>query len=105
MFSKSKSAMQVALVIFGLVGVIPQAFAQTGDGIILGTVTDATMAVIPNAAVTATNKATGVQYHATTNTSGEYRINNVPAGNYDLDITSSGMQPKKLANVAVDVNR
>lgn len=105
MFPKTKSAMLVALVIFGLLGFVPGMYAQTGDGIILGTISDPTQAVIPNASVTATNKATGVRYTATTNSAGEYRINNVPSGTYDLDIMSSGMAPKKLANVAVDVNR
>src|SRR6516162_2660080 len=104
MFSKTKSTMVIALVV-GLLGFVPAMFAQTSDGIILGTVSDPTQAVIPNATVTATNKATGVQYTGITNSVGEYRINNVPAGTYDIEITASGMTSKKLANQAVDVNR
>ena len=79
-------------------------FAQTSDGIILGTVSDATGAVIPNASVTATNKATNVTYTKRRQRVGEYRINNVPVGSYDVD-KLAGMTPQRLANVAVDVNR
>jgi hypothetical protein len=104
MFSKTKSTLLIALVIFGLVGVVPGLFAQATDGVILGTVTDSTQAVIPNAMVTATNRATGVKYTATTNSLGDYRINNVPVGTYDLEITSSGMAPKQQA-VLVELNR
>lgn len=105
MFSKTKSTMVIALLIVGLLGFVPGTFAQTADGIILGTITDPTQAVIPNATVTATNKATGVKTTATTNSVGEYRLNNVPAGTYDVDVTAQGMTPKKMANVPVDVSR
>ncbi len=79
--------------------------AQATDGIIVGTVADATGASIPNATVTATNKGTGVRYTTTTTGAGDYRINNVPIGAYDVDATASGMTPMKIANVAVDLNR
>jgi len=42
-------------------------FAQAPTGIITGTVTDETGAVIPNATVTISNKATGVARTAQTN--------------------------------------
>ncbi|HEY2379934.1 MAG TPA: carboxypeptidase regulatory-like domain-containing protein [Terriglobia bacterium] len=105
MFSKTRSLMLVALVIVGLVGAVPGLFAQASDGVILGTVTDATQAVIPNAMVAATNKATGIVYTATTNSVGEFRINNAPVGTYDVNITASGMTPQRLANVQVELNR
>src|SRR5579883_1778812 len=105
MFSKTKSTMLLALVMLAMIGLAPRAFAQATDGNIVGTVVDPTSAVIPNASVTATNKATGVQYTAMTNSVGEFRINNVPVGTYDVDITATGMTPKKLANVQVELNR
>jgi hypothetical protein len=105
MLSKTKLTVLIALVVLAVAGLTPSVFAQATDGIILGTVSDATNAVVPNAAVTATNKATNVKYTATTNSVGEYRINNVPVGSYDLDVTASGMTPQKLANVQVELNR
>ena len=47
-------------------------FAQAPTGIITGTVTDETGAVIPNATVTIANKATGVARTAQTNAEGLY---------------------------------
>jgi hypothetical protein len=90
---------------FVLAGLAPAAFCQATDGLIVGNVLDPSGAVIPNASVTASNKATGVQYTATTNMSGDYRINNVPVGIYDIVATSSGMRSSKLAGVSVELNR
>src|SRR5579871_4748560 len=80
-------------------------YAQATDGIIVGTVVDPAGAPIPNAKVTATNQSTGVKYAVTTNETGEYRINNVPVGTYELETTTSGMSPAKLAGVVVELNR
>ena len=84
---------------------VPALNAQATDGTIVGVVSDPTSAPIPNANVVATDKATGVKHTATTNETGDYRINNVPVGAYDVDVTSSGMMHTKLANVAVELNR
>jgi hypothetical protein len=105
MFAKTKSTMLIALVMFAVVGFAPRAGAQATDGNIVGTITDATQAVIPGAAVTATNKATGVVYKGMSNEVGDYRINNVPVGTYDVDVTGGGMAPRKLTNVLVELNR
>ena len=65
MFANKATTALIALVVVALFSSGPRTFAQTSDGIILGTVSDVTGAVIPNASVTATNKATNVQYKAT----------------------------------------
>lgn len=88
-----------------LMSLPPAGFAQATDGIIVGSVVDPSGAVIPNATVTASNKATGIQYTAATNASGDYRINNVPVGNYEIVATSAGMITSKLAGVTVELNR
>ena len=105
MFAKTKSTMLIALVIFAVAGLAPRAFAQATDGNIVGTVTDATQAVIPGAMITATNKATGITYTAMSNAVGDYRLNNVPVGAYDVDVRAGGMTPQKLTNVSVELNR
>jgi hypothetical protein len=105
MFSKTKSTVLIALAILAVAGLTPHAFAQATDGNIVGTVTDATQAVIPAAMIKATNKATGVTYTAMSNAVGDYRINNVPVGTYDVDVTATGMAPRKLTNVLVELNR
>ena len=47
------------------------AHAQTTSGLITGTITDSSGAVIPGAQVQLTNQATGVQRNAVTDSNGE----------------------------------
>ena len=67
------------------------AFAQgTASSALSGTVVDKNDAVIKGATVTATNKATGQTRSATTNDNGEYKIDFLPAGTYDIKVSASG---------------
>src|SRR5579871_1773975 len=68
----------------------PVAYAQAISGEITGTVTDSAGAVVPAATVVATNVATGVVYRSESNSVGEYRIPNVPAGIYDITGSAQG---------------
>ena len=80
-------------------------FAQTTSGDLTGTVFDASGAVVPNTMVTATNEATGVATSTTTTTAGQYRINNLLAGRYDLTFTASGFVKSELKAVDVALNQ
>ena len=79
--------------------------AQATDGNLVGAVTDPAGMQVPNASVVATNRDTGVKYTTTTNAEGEFRLNNIPVGNYDVDTTAGGMAPSKVSGVALDLNR
>ena len=57
---------------------------------IVGSVTDPQGAVIPEAKVTLTNVDTGIQWNQTTNASGEYKVPNLIAGHYRVDVTKAG---------------
>ncbi|HTW67023.1 MAG TPA: carboxypeptidase regulatory-like domain-containing protein [Bryobacteraceae bacterium] len=81
------------------------AFAQTTSGELTGTVYDATGAVVPDATVTATNQSTGVVSTATTTAGGQYRINNLLVGTYDLAVTAAGFTKSEVKNVAVTLNQ
>jgi len=59
--------------------VMPMA-AQTGLGVVRGTVEDASKAVIPNAKVTLTNTATGVSKESQSNADGIYYFGAVQIG-------------------------
>ena len=59
-------------------------FAQAPTGTILGTVTDSTGAVVPNANVTITNKATGNPRSLTTNAEGSFSAPALLAGDYEV---------------------
>src|SRR5580692_9943588 len=82
----------------GLVGLVLLALtstfvlAQAPTGTINGIVTDESGAVIPNASVTVTNKATGVSRSATTNAEGSYSVPALPAGDYDIRTEIKGFK-------------
>ncbi len=77
-------------------------FAQAGTGTIQGTVKDPSGAVVPNAAITATNTATGLTRNTTTSASGGYTITALPPGTYSIGATAGGFSPTKQ-NVVVTV--
>ena len=69
------------------------ALAQAPTGIVTGTLTDESGAVIPNATVTITNKATGVVARtSTTDAQGYYSAPSLPAGDYEVRAEVSGFR-------------
>ena len=62
-------------------------------GSISGTVKDHSGAVIPKAAVTATNRDTGVRQTITTNGTGAYSFPGLPVGHYDVEIAIPASGP------------
>lgn len=79
--------------LFGLsvLAAIPLA-AQTGLGIVTGTVQDASKAAVPAAKVSLTNTATGVLRSADVNQAGIYYFGSVPIGPYHMSVQSAGFQ-------------
>lgn len=79
----------VALVLFSFA--TGNSFAQaTATGTIQGTVLDQTQAVITEAQVVVTNKATGDNRTTLTDETGNYRFNLLAAGAYSVRITKQG---------------
>ncbi|MCW5977079.1 MAG: TonB-dependent receptor [Bryobacteraceae bacterium] len=66
--------------------------AQTGNGVVSGTVLDASRAAIPGAKVTLTQTATGVARSVETTGVGIYYFGSVPIGPYRLEVESSGFK-------------
>ena len=79
-------------------------FGQASDSILVGTVMDPTGAGVPQAKVIATNQNTGVKYDTVANTSGEYRINNVPVGRYDISGSAAGFAGATVSGVDLQLN-
>lgn len=86
-----------------LPGLIICAWAGVG-GNVSGTVKDASGAVVPNAAVSATNIDTGVQTTLTTNGSGFYSFAQLTVGHYNIAITKDGFKPYRRTGVTIDAN-
>ena len=80
-----------------------RAFAQGDTGILTGTVTDATGAVIPGAVITAIDPATNRKLTATTNKAGQYTIVNVPPAAYNITASKGGFATDALAGFSVSV--
>lgn len=79
-----------------------RAQSQT-TGAITGSVTDPSGAVIPGAAVIATNTATGARRQVMTNAAGHYTIAQVDPGTYRVKVTRSGFQTQVQGPVPVAV--
>lgn len=77
--------------------------AQTFRGTILGTVTDASGAVVSGAKVTVKNVATGLERTTQTSADGSYSVPELPLGTYTVTITQSGFQTAVTTGVVVDV--
>jgi hypothetical protein len=97
----------VALAMFALalclVGTAMPAAAQTaGEGSIEGTVTDTTGAVIPHAAVTITNNATGIKTSIDASSAGFFTIAPVLPGTYTVQVVAKGFKTLVQDNVVVD---
>src|ERR1700722_10263019 len=68
------------------------ASAQTDTARVIGTITDSTGAVLPNATVTITDVGTGRVVTATTDGSGQYTVNALAIGKYHVDVTATGFK-------------
>ena len=66
--------------------------AQAPTGTISGIVSDESGAVIPNATVTITNKATAISRAATTNAEGYYSAPALAAGDYEVRVEANGFK-------------
>ena len=73
----------VAFLVLAASGV---AWSQTVQGVITGTITDPTGAVVPGATVTITNVGTNISQSTTTGGDGSYRFPLVPPGNYLVEV-------------------
>src|ERR1700683_140756 len=96
---------QMSLPAVVLMALCVPSFAQTTSGQLTGTVFDPAGAVVPGASITATKQDTGVASTTTSTSAGEYRINNLLAGKYDLTVTASGFTKSELKGVDVTLNQ
>jgi hypothetical protein len=79
-------------------------FGQAVNGTLLGTLTDPSGAVVPNAKVTATETGTGVARVTQTNASGNYVFPDLPPGTYNVVAEASGFKKETRSDLRLDVN-
>ena len=85
-----------------LLGLLPSLYAQSTTQTVQGLVVDSSGAVIPGAAVTLTNVATGVQQTVQTNETGNYTFTLVPVGSYEVRCESGGFKAEVARGVRVE---
>ena len=88
-----------------LAAFLPAAFGQATDSNLVGVVVDASGAAVPNAAIEIQNVATGVKYTTRSATDGQYRLNNVPIGQYNITATAEGFATSSLKGVSLELNK
>src|SRR5258707_14676644 len=93
--------MRVGFVVFCLLLVSSTVFAQAGAGAITGTVSDQAGAVVPGAAIEATNTQTGATYPTESTTTGNYAISQLPVGIYEVTVKVPGFKTYSHTNLAV----
>src|SRR6202521_5271661 len=94
--------LQFCLAVFAVLALTFSAFAQVQNAQFTGTVTDPTGAAIANAKVTVSNPATDLNLSATTNSSGNYTVKEVPIGTYKITVEAPGF--KSVSNAGVTAN-
>ncbi|HWQ55393.1 MAG TPA: TonB-dependent receptor [Bryobacteraceae bacterium] len=77
--------------------------AQATTARVVGIITDASGAAVPNASVVATNTATSQEFKTSSNPLGNYELV-LPVGSYTLDVESKGFQKTQVTrfNLSVD---
>lgn len=69
---------------------------------ILGTVTDATGAVVPNAEINLTNLGTNEKRTTQSNGSGDYSFTLLPVGHYSISVRAGGFQASITKDLSVE---
>ena len=86
-----------------IVGATSITFAQASTGVLKGTVTDATGALVAGASVEVVNDATSDKRTATSADDGTFTVPNLPVGTYTVTATATGFSPATKKEVRVSV--
>ena len=78
-----------------------EARAQVAGGSIVGTVTDPSGAVVANAEVTITDRATRIARSVTSNSVGFYTAPNLAAGKYDATVSAAGFSLGTVSDITI----
>ena len=89
----------VLLVVLGS----PTLYGQRESGAILGTVTDQSGAVIPNAKVTLTSEETAFTLTTETASNGSYQFNPIKIGTYSVSVSLAGFEKVVQPHITVHV--
>jgi hypothetical protein len=100
----AKSGLKGLLILVAItfvVGFSAQALGQSTYGVLVGTVTDTTGSVIPNAGVEARNQGTDVTLTTHTDSQGDYRFVNMDPGSYTITVSAQSFAIEKNESVVL----
>ncbi len=97
---KKPGLVMVCLALLTALGAF-SASAQTSNGTIVGTVLDKSGSAVPKAKVTGSSSELGVVREFTTDSTGSYRLENLPPGQYSVTVEADGFSKFQVSNVAV----
>jgi hypothetical protein len=104
MLNSSPAAKPVSVLLLAALLALSQvAFAQTDRGTITGTISDPTGAVVPNAAISIKNVATGAEYPTVSTGTGNYTVPALPVGRYNLSASAAGFNQYIQEGITVQV--
>jgi hypothetical protein len=102
--TKQQLVSRIGLFFFCLISLSLSLSAQSNKGTIIGTVKDPNDALVNEAKITATNRATGDVREATTNDEGTFTLPNLDPGRYRVTIEATGFQTITYEEVMVETN-
>src|SRR5262245_42831973 len=87
--------------IFAVLALVSPGYAQVTTADVVGRITDATGAVMPNAAVSLVNNDTNVTRQTTANEAGEFVFNLLPPGRYSLRVEKAGFKVYNVQDITL----
>jgi iron complex outermembrane receptor protein len=100
-----RACIRLAALVLSFLALIPistsRLTAQTATGTLAGTILDAEGGTVPNATVSATNKATGAAKTVHSDGSGAYSIDGLEAGTYTVDASGTGFTASSKSDIVL----
>ena len=104
-FNLSRALCAIRLVALSCALIVQPGFGQETSGSIYGTVTDASGAVVPGVAVTATNAHISASRTTKTDPEGNYSFLALDPGDYNVNSLRTGFLSQTQANIRLDANQ
>jgi hypothetical protein len=95
----------MVIVLLWLISAAVASFAQVDTGAVVGTIKDASGAVVPNATATVTNLDTGVKTAVKSGSDGNYVITPLKIGRYSVSAEAPGFGTEVRQNIVLDVQQ
>jgi hypothetical protein len=104
LFSKNRLFLWFATLV-ALISVASPSFGQGTTAALAGTVTDPAGATLAGAKITVLNVATNLARTATTQTSGNFVLTELPPGRYSLTVDDQGFKPYQQNDIVLEISQ